>query len=77
MKGDRPLTDEDIEVLSFEKQHFRYAGAKDSAIRDRFGNVTHYYQRLNSLLDHPSAWQREPMLLQRLDARRTTRRRHG
>ncbi len=42
------LSPRDREVLAFERQWWKYAGAKEQAIRDRFGlSATRYYQLLN------------------------------
>jgi hypothetical protein len=41
--------------LQFEKQWWRYAGAKESAVRELFDMIRHrYYQVLNGLLDNPA-----------------------
>ena len=43
-------------MLTFERQWWRQAGAKETAIRDRFGvTPTRYYQVLNALVDRPDA----------------------
>jgi hypothetical protein len=61
------LTDLERDVLTFERGWWKYAGAKESAIRDRFGlSATHYYQLLNALLDRPEALQHDPQLVLRL-----------
>jgi hypothetical protein len=61
------LTDLERDVLSFERGRWKYAGAKETAIRDRFGlSATRYYQLLNALLDQPEALQHDPQLVLRL-----------
>jgi hypothetical protein len=61
------LTDLERDVLTFERQWWKYAGAKETAIRDRFGlSATRYYQLLNGLLDRPEALQHDPQLVLRL-----------
>jgi hypothetical protein len=61
------LTDEERELLDFEKQWWRHPGAKEQAIRDRFDmSATHYYQSLNVLLDRPAAMAYDPVLVKRL-----------
>jgi hypothetical protein len=61
------LTDLERDVLAFERQWWKYAGAKETAIRDRFGlPATRYYQLLNALLDRPEALQHDPQLVLRL-----------
>lgn len=68
------LTDRERQVLAFERQWWRYAGAKEQAIRDLFGvSSTRYYQVLNALLDNPAALAYDPVLVQRLRRLRTTR----
>src|SRR5690625_5906170 len=50
------LSERDAQILDFERQWWRYAGAKDDAISELFDlNATRYYQILNSLLDNPAA----------------------
>lgn len=61
------LTDLDRDVLAFEHLRWNHAGAKETAIRDRFGlTATRYYQHLQSLLDRPEALQHDPQLILRL-----------
>ena len=73
------LTEREQQILAFEQRWWRYAGAKEQAIRDTFGiSATRYYQLLNALLDNPAALAAEPLLvgrLRRLRASRTRRRR--
>jgi hypothetical protein len=72
----RPLTERDRAVLIFEKQYWKYSGAKEQAIRDRFEmSATRYYQVLNALLDRPEAQEFEPMLVKRLRRQRAARQR--
>lgn len=77
--ADRPagsLSDRDREILAFERQWWRYAGAKEHAIRELFGmSATRYYQILNALIDCPEALTHDPMLVKRLRRLRTTRQR--
>lgn len=71
-----PLTDQERQVLAFERQWWRYAGAKEQAIRDQFGlTATRYYQILNGLLDNPSAMEFDPLLVKRLRRLRERRQR--
>ncbi len=70
------LDDRDVAILAFERQWWRYAGAKEQAIRDLFGmSATRYYQVLNTLIDRPEALAADPMLVKRLRRLRTTRQR--
>ena len=61
------LSDRDREVLAFERQWWKFAGAKEQAIKDLFDmSSTRYYQVLNALLDNPAALEADPMLVKRL-----------
>lgn len=61
------LTDREREILTFEKAWWRYAGAKEQAIRDAFGmTATRYYQTLHGVIDKPAAYVAEPVLVKRL-----------
>jgi hypothetical protein len=64
------------QILDFERQWWRQAGAKEQAIRDTFGvSTTRYYQLLNALLDDPRALEHDPVVVQRLRRLRASRRR--
>lgn len=70
------LSDRDAQILAFERQWWKYAGAKESAIRELFDlNATRYYQILNALIDTPEALAAEPMLVKRLRRMRSARQR--
>lgn len=70
------LTRREHEMLAFERQWWRHAGAKETAIRDRFGvPPTRYYQVLNALVDRPAALAADPLLVRRLKRLRSTRQR--
>ena len=70
------LTDVERQILDFERQWWKYAGAKEQAIRDNFGmSATTYFQQLNLLIDRPEALMAEPMLVKRLRRLRGTRQR--
>ncbi|HLS04501.1 MAG TPA: DUF3263 domain-containing protein [Actinomycetales bacterium] len=70
------LSERDAQILDFERQWWRYAGAKDDAINELFGlSATRYYQILNSLLDNPAALAHDPMLVKRLRRMRDQRQR--
>jgi hypothetical protein len=61
------LSRREHEMLTFERQWWRQAGAKETAIRDRFGvPPTRYYQVLNALVDRPDALAADPLLVRRL-----------
>jgi hypothetical protein len=68
------LTDREREILAFERQWWRYAGAKEQAVRDMFDmSATRYYQVLNALIDRPDALAFDPMLVKRLRRMRAAR----
>jgi hypothetical protein len=70
------LTARDTQILEFERQWWRYAGAKEQAVRELFGlSATRYYQVLNALIDRPEALEADPMLVRRLRRLRTSRQR--
>jgi Protein of unknown function (DUF3263) len=70
------LTHREREILAFERQWWKYAGAKEQAIRDHFDmSATRYYQVLNALLDREDALAADPMLVKRLRRLRATRQR--
>ena len=71
-----PLTNREREVLAFERQWWKYAGAKEQAIKELFDmSATRYYQVLNALIDSPSALEADPMLIKRLRRLRASRQR--
>ncbi len=73
---DDGLTRRERDILAFERQWWRYAGAKEQAIRDLFSmSSTRYYQVLNSLIDQADALAHDPMLVKRLRRLRATRQR--
>jgi len=68
------LSDQQASILAFERQWWRYAGAKEQAIRDEFGmSPTRYYQTLNTLLDSADAMAHDPALVKRLRRLRASR----
>jgi hypothetical protein len=70
------LSRRDREILSFERQWWKYAGAKEQAIRELFDmSATRYYQVLNALIDTPAALSADPMLVKRLRRLRASRQR--
>ena len=70
------LTPRDQEILAFERQWWKYAGAKEQAIRELFDmSGTRYYQVLNALIDRPDALACDPMLVKRLRRLRSARQR--
>ena len=70
------LSDRDREILAFERQWWKYQGAKEQAIRELFDmSATRYYQVLNALIDGPYALAVDPMLVKRLRRLRASRQR--
>jgi hypothetical protein len=61
------LSERDERILSFERQWWKHAGAKEEAIRLEFGlSAARYYQTLNAVLEKPGAIAFDPMLVKRL-----------
>jgi Protein of unknown function (DUF3263) len=74
--GAHELSARDREILAFERQWWKYAGAKEQAVRELFDmSATRYYQVLNTLIDAPAALAFDPMLVKRLRRMRATRQR--
>src|SRR5215470_8571847 len=70
------LSRRDREILAFERQWWKYAGAKEQAIRELFDmSATRYYQVLNALIDTPAALAADPLLVKRLRRLRASRQR--
>ena len=70
------LGDTEREILAFERQWWKYAGAKEEAVRELFDmSSTRYYQVLNALIDSPAALAHDPMLVKRLRRMRSSRQR--
>ena len=68
------LSERDTQMLDFENQYWRFVGAKERAIRQRFDlTPTQYYVLLNELIDRPEALAAKPLLIRRLQAQRETR----
>nr|WP_083584181.1 DUF3263 domain-containing protein [Corynebacterium sp. NML130628] len=61
------LSDSDRAILNFEAHAPRAIGAKEEAITTQLGlTPVRYYQKLNLLLDAPSALAEFPQLVRRL-----------
>jgi hypothetical protein len=70
------LSERDRDLLRFERQWWKFAGAKEQAVRDQFGmSATRYYQVLNALIDQPAALAYDPLLVKRLRRLRAARQR--
>jgi hypothetical protein len=70
------LSERDRAILGFERQWWKYAGAKEQAVREKFDmSSTRYYQVLNALIDRPEALGFDPLLVRRLRRLRAARQR--
>ncbi|GMA20731.1 DUF3263 domain-containing protein [Arsenicicoccus piscis] len=70
------LSERDQQILAFERQWWKYDGAKEAAIKELFDlSATRYYQVLNALIDTPDALAAEPLLVKRLRRMRSSRQR--
>ena len=68
------LSDLEVRILDFERQWWKYAGAKDAAIRELFDLSTKsYYELLNNLIDREDALAASPLLVKRLRRLREAR----
>ena len=72
------ISELELRILDFEASWWRYAGAKEAAIKELFElSAARYYQLLNDLIDRDDALAASPMLVKRLrrlrDARMNTR----
>jgi len=72
------LSELETRILDFEGSWWRYAGAKEAAIKELFDvTAPRYYQLLNDLIDRDDALAAAPMLVKRLrrlrEARMSTR----
>ncbi|MET1035284.1 DUF3263 domain-containing protein [Arthrobacter halodurans] len=70
------LGERERRMLELERQWWKYAGAKEQAIRELFDlSAANYYQLLNALIDTEAALAHDPMLVKRLRRLRSTRHR--
>ncbi len=68
------LSELEIRILDFERQWWRFAGAKESSIKELFDMAPPaYYQLLNNLIDRQDALLAQPMLMKRLRRLREAR----
>ena len=75
-EGSGELSARDAAMLDFERQWWKYAGAKEQAIKELFDmSATRYYQVLNALIDTQEALEADPMLVKRLRRLRASRQR--
>lgn len=62
-------------TLQLEGARFKYAGVKETKVRELFGETpTRYYQRLDALLKRPEAMAAYPLTVRRLERLRDQRR---
>ncbi len=70
------LSQRDSDILEFERYWWKFAGAKEQAVREKFDmGSTRYYQVLNALIDRPEALEADPLLVRRLRRLRASRQR--
>ncbi|AKT52493.1 DUF3263 domain-containing protein [Arsenicicoccus sp. oral taxon 190] len=70
------LSDREREILAFERQWWKYDGAKEQSVKELFDmSATRYYQVLNALIDTQAALEHDPMLVKRLRRMRAQRQR--
>jgi hypothetical protein len=70
------LSAREREILTFEREWWKYADAKDVALRERLGLTPEgYYQALNQIIDEPGALDHDPLLVRRLRRQRLLRQR--
>ena len=68
------LSDLEVRILDFERQWWKYAGAKDAAIKELFQiSAKEYYELLNNLIDRDDALAASPLLIKRLRRLREAR----
>jgi hypothetical protein len=72
------LSELEVRILDFEGNWWRYAGAKEAAIKELFDlTAPRYYHLLNDFIDRDDALAESPMLVKRLrrlrEARMATR----
>lgn len=70
------LTELERDMLEVERLWWKYAGAKEQVIREKFDmSTTRYYQVLNTLIDSEAALAHDPLLIKRLRRVRSQRQR--
>lgn len=69
-----PLTAREKDMLLLEQKWFRYPGAKEQTIRDKWDlSATQYYQAVNVLIDKEAALAFDPITVKRLRRQRGQR----
>ncbi len=70
------LSPREREILTFEREWWKYADAKEAAIRERLGLTPEgYYRALTAIIDQPGALAHDPLLVRRLRRQRLVRQR--
>ena len=87
LRGSAPwseLSPRERDILTFEREWWKYADVKDTAVRERLDLTPEsYYRALNAIIDRPGALTHDPLLVRRLRRQRMARqrqrqaRRHG
>ena len=68
------LSDLEVRILDFERQWWRYAGAKETGVKEQFNlSAREYYELLNNLIDREDALAASPLLIKRLRRLREAR----
>lgn len=68
------LSQREREILETERYWWKYSGAKDQAIKEKFAmSAARYYQILNQLIDTEAALAYDPLLVKRLRRMRDAR----
>jgi hypothetical protein len=78
LQSDSPTVfgDRERKILEFERNWWKYTGAKERAIRQVFEfSATRYYHLLNDIIDLPEAVSYDPILVKRLQRLRAFRQR--
>ncbi|VXC49855.1 DUF3263 domain-containing protein [Nocardioides sp. AX2bis] len=68
------LSATELAILAFERQWWKFQGAKETAVREVFDmSLTRYYQVLNTLIDRPAALRADALTVGRLRRLRAAR----
>ena len=74
LEASAALSDLELRILDFERQWWRYAGAKETGIKEQFNlSAREYYELLNNLIDREDALAASPLLIKRLRRLREAR----
>ncbi len=70
------LSPREREILTFEREWWKHADAKEAAVRERLDLTPEaYYRALNAIIDLPGALAQDPLLVRRLRRQRLVRQR--